>query len=112
MLRVAMLSFSGLSLAAVLFLVGCQGAGNKPSPGAIAGTPSTDAVACDKCKVVWTKTPITAGGGKEHAIAGYTTQKQMVCPECRSAVHNMFTTGKFQHTCTACGGNMEACAEH
>ena len=112
MLRASMSSFAGFALTGALFLAGCQSAGNKPAPGATAGTPSRDAVACDKCKVVWANEPITVGGGKSDRVVGYTTQKQMVCPECRSAVHNMFTTGKFQHTCTACGGNMEACAVH
>jgi uncharacterized lipoprotein YajG len=112
MLRFHTLSSAGFTLAAAFLLAGCQAAGHKPAPGATAGKPSTDAVACDKCKVVWAKEAITAGGGKSDHVVGYTTQKQMVCPDCRSAVHNMFTTGKFQHTCTACGGDLEPCAVH
>ena len=111
-----MFGFRQLGLAGVLgvglALAGCQSTGNKPATNATAGTPTSDAVACDKCKVVWTKTPLTAGGGKSDRVIGYTSQKQMVCPDCRSVVQNLFTTGNPQHTCGACGGNMQTCAMH
>jgi hypothetical protein len=74
------------------------------------GTPSTDAIARDKCKVTFVKVP-TVDGGKP-TVTGYATRKQMVCPDCKSAVQNMFATGKFEHTCTTCGGNMSGCAAH
>ena len=112
MLRFIRLAVAGTFLGATLFAAGCQSSGTKPSPDATAGSPTSDAVACSKCKVVWTKVPTTVGGGKSDVVTGYTTQKQMVCPECRSVVHNLFTTGQPQHTCSACGGNMEACAAH
>jgi len=73
------------------------------------GTPSSDAIACDKCKVTFVKVPVDGGKGR---IVGYTSRKQMVCPDCKGAVENMFATGKFEHTCTACGGNMSGCAAH
>jgi len=112
MLGLIKFGLAGVVLGAGLLAAGCQSAGNKPAPGATAGSPTTEAVACDKCKVVWAKVPTTAGGGKSNTVTGYTTQKQMVCPECRSAVQNLFTTGQLRHTCTACGGNMEPCAMH
>lgn len=102
-------ALAGLALGVGL-LAGCQS--NKPSPNAMGGTPSDDAIVCDKCKVVWVKQPTTVGGGKSNVITGYTSRKQMVCPECKGAVQNLFTTGRFEHTCTACGGNMTGCAVH
>ena len=112
MLRFIRLAVAAAVLGAGLFAAGCQSSGTKPSPGAAAGSPTTDAIACSKCNVVWTKVPTTAGGGKSNVVTGYTTRKQMVCPECRGAVQNLFTTGQLRHTCGACGGNMEACAAH
>lgn len=111
MLRFTKTILAGLTVGAGLILAGCQSDG-KPSPNAMRGTPSTDGIACDKCKVTWVKVPITPGGGKDNRIIGYTSRKQMVCPDCNSAVANMFATGKFEHTCKACGGNMRACAVH
>jgi hypothetical protein len=101
-----------MALAMGLFVTGCQSSGTKPSATATPGTPTTDAVSCDKCKVVWQKAPLTVGGGHSDRVVGYTTRKQMVCPDCRDAVQNMFATGRFEHTCSACGGNMQACATH
>ena len=112
MLRSIKVRAAGLLLAAGLAAAGCQSAASKPAPGASAGSPTSDAIACDRCKIVWARVPTTVGGGKSTTVTGYTRQKQMVCPECRSAVHNLFTTGQFRHTCTACGGHMEACAVH
>lgn len=112
MTRIRTLSLMSLILAAGLLAGGCQSSGTKPSANATAGTPTTQAVACDKCKVVWKKEPLTVGGGHSDRVVGYTSSKQMVCPECRDAVQNMFATGRFEHTCSACGGNMQACAEH
>jgi len=105
-------SKAGLLVVTAALLVGCQSAGNKPSSNATAGAPTTDAVACDKCKVVWKKEALTAGGGHSDRVVGYTGRKQMVCPDCRDAVQTMFATGHFEHSCSACGGNMQACAEH
>jgi hypothetical protein len=110
--RRAMGMMASFALASTVLSGGCQVTATKPSPDATHGAPTTQAVACDKCKVVWKKEPMTAGGGHSDRVIGYTTQKQMVCPECRNAVTNMFTTGRFEHTCSACGGNIQACAEH
>jgi hypothetical protein len=82
---------------------------HKPSPDAVAGTPTNDAVACDKCKVTVVKTPETNQKGR---VIGYSDKKQMVCPDCKSMAENFFTSGKMEHTCKACGGNMSGCAMH
>lgn len=99
----------GVTLAAGLLSVGCQSGGaTKPSPDATAGTVSQEAIACDKCKVTWVKSPRT----EKNRVFGYTNRRQMVCPECKNAVENLFATGKFEHSCSACGGNMTTCAVH
>jgi uncharacterized UBP type Zn finger protein len=69
---------------------------------------STQAVTCDTCKVTYVKMPITQKG----RIIGYSTRKEMECPMCKDAVTNFFQTGKLEHTCTACGGNMSICEAH
>ena len=114
MFRFTKVALAGLTLSAGLVLAGCQSNG-KPSPNAMRGTPSTDGIACDKCEVTWVKVPNTspgAGGKGSMGITGYSSRKRMACPECKSAVANLFATGKFEHTCTACGGNMSGCAVH
>lgn len=103
MLKIGLL---GLSLGAGLLLVGCQSGGAKaPASHEMA----SDAAQCDKCKVTWVKVPITPGGGKSDRIIGYTSRKQMVCPDCKDAVSNFFATGNLKHDCKACGGNMTIC---
>ncbi len=112
MFRFTKIAVAALTLGTGLVLGGCQS--NKPSPDAMTGTPSSEGIACDKCKTTWTKVPTMASGprGRGYAITGYSDRKQMVCPECKSMVENMFATGKLEHTCTACGGNMAGCAVH
>lgn len=107
MFRSIKMTLAGLTLGAGLFLVGCQS--SKPSPDAMMGTASSDGIACDKCNVTFVKSPTDNGKGR---VIGYTTRKQMVCSECKGAVENLFATGKMEHTCTACGGNMTGCAVH
>lgn len=111
MLRFTKMALAGLTLGTGLILAGCQSAG-KPSANAMVGTPSTDGIACDKCETTWVKVPQAQSGRMGAPIIGYSDRKQMVCPECKSAVANLFATGKFEHTCTACGGNMSGCAVH
>lgn len=108
MIRFTKLALAGLTLGAGLMLAGCQADG-KSSPDAMTGTQAGQGIACDKCKTTWVQVPTTSGKG---TISGYSPRSQMVCPECKSAVANMFATGKFEHTCAACGGNISGCAMH
>lgn len=112
MFRFTKTAVAAMTLGAGLVLGGCQS--NKPSPNAMRGTASTEGIACDKCKTTWVRTAdVSPGpGGRGTTIKGYSDRKQMVCPECKSAVANLFATGKMEHTCTACGGNMTGCAVH
>lgn len=96
----------GLSVGASLLAFGCQSSGEKSASSA--NLASTQAVTCDACKVTYVKMPIEAKG----SIVGYSSRKQMECPMCKDAVTNFFQTGKLEHTCSACGGNMSICEAH
>src|SRR5438094_444668 len=91
----------GLSVGASLLAFGCQSGGAKSESSE--SLASTQAVTCDKCEVTWVKVPIQGGKGR---IVGYTSRKHMECPMCKDAVTNFFQTGKLEHTCSVCGGNM------
>lgn len=93
-------------LIAVAFLGGCA-AGNKPPQSSLVASPQ--GVTCSKCQTTWVKVPIDAG---KNRIVGYTAQKRHVCPDCKDAVTNFFTTGKLQHTCKTCGEALEVCEAH
>lgn len=95
----------GLSLGAGLFLVGCQS--NTPSEPT--HMMATDAVQCDKCQVTYIRVPTL--GDKNHTI-GYTSKPEMLCPDCKDAVANYFSTGNLKHECAACKGNMAICKDH
>jgi hypothetical protein len=95
----------GLSIAAGALSFGCQSS-SKSEP--TANLASTQAVTCDTCKVTYVKIPMEQKG----RIVGYYSRKQMECPMCKGAVTNFFQTGKLEHTCTACGGNMSICDAH
>lgn len=59
------------------------------------------AAMCSKCKMVWVRRPHQTG-----KATVYRSEQAMQCPDCKSAAANFFTTGKWQHTCTACGDNL------
>jgi hypothetical protein len=64
-------------------------------------------VICTKCETVWVRRPETI-----NKTTIYRTQKEMVCPDCTSAVAHFFKTGTFGHTCPRCGDNLKACETH
>lgn len=104
----------GVGVVAASLLAGCASSGGsaKAVPGGTPGTPTTQAVACSQCKITWVKVPITPGGGKSHIVTGYGARKSMECPSCKDAVQNLFTTGRFEHTCQACDGTIASCDAH
>ncbi len=104
MLFVIKKSVLGLALAAALTLTGCASGGAAES----SGVPSTQALACSKCKVTYVNVPTKLGKN----IVGYHDQAVMECPDCKDAAENFFTTGKFEHSCKTCGNTMSACAMH
>jgi len=97
-----------LTLGAGLLLVGCQSDGSQTQ-----ASPShemaSSAVACDKCQTTWVKMPIENQKGR---LVAYSSRKEMACPDCKDAVSNFFATGKLEHTCKTCGGNMTICEAH
>ena len=102
-LKIGML---GLGLSALLALAGCQSS-NEAAAGPSLETPGMG-VHCDGCKVTWVKTPTysrTTG-------MGYHETQKMECADCKDAVSNFFATGKLEHSCKACGGNMIPCEGH
>jgi ribosomal protein S27E len=92
----------GLGLIAGTLLAGC-----KTAPAT--HTMASDAVQCDTCKVTWVKVPHHTG---RSGVVGYSSFKQMECPDCRNMVVNFFETGNLEHTCKACSGNMTICESH
>lgn len=66
------------------------------------GSDKDAALMCAKCETVWVKVPRQVG-----KTTVYTSQKKMLCEDCKSAVANFFATGKFEHTCKSCGSLVE-----
>ena len=65
--------------------------------------------ACSKCEVKSEKLALQEKG----RTVGYTDRKTMQCDDCKDAVANLLTRGKFEHTCTTCGPQVaEACQAH
>ena len=104
-LKIGML---GLGLSALLALAGCQSSNEAAAP------PSHEMSAmaghCDGCKVTWVKEQQTDRKGIR--ILGYRETQKMECPDCKGAMENFFATGKMEHACKACGGNMVPCEGH
>lgn len=98
----------GFSLGAAALLAGCH---SQSTPPQSTLAPTAQGVTCTKCQVTWVKVPV-GSGGKQGAIQAYTWGKRDVCPDCRGAVDNFFTTGKLEHTCKTCGTSMEICETH
>jgi hypothetical protein len=117
MISVRTMALLGFSLSGLVALAGCQSSGSAEGhhhdATAVAATQGADVAAhCDKCKVTWVKKPYTMGSPAKGAVTGYRETQQMECPECRGAVANFFASGKLEHHCNACGGNLVACEGH
>ena len=104
--KVIMSGVLGLAMLSGLALAGCQSSGANAQA---SGVPSTQAVMCPKCQITWVKVPTDNGKGR---IVGYTTRKNMECPDCKTAVENFFSTGKLEHSCKTCGSDLQACEMH
>lgn len=106
MFSLSKLSLASLTLGAGLIVAGCA-ADNKAPQSSL--TSSSQGVTCSMCKTTWVKVPIDGGKGR---IVGYSSRKEMACPDCKNAVENFFATGDLRHTCKTCGDNMEICEAH
>ena len=101
---------TGIGMTAALVLAGCASTGGSSGARpAAAGATSTQGVACSKCQVTYVQVPANNPKGR---FVGYTSRKDMECPDCKTAVQNFFETGKLQHACTHCQGTMEVCDAH
>jgi hypothetical protein len=110
MFQLLKISMQGLALGVGIFLAGCQ---SSAPPTAATHMMSTQAVQCDMCKTTIVNAPSTvSSGGHGGWITVYSPHKEMDCPDCKSAASNFFATGKLEHTCKACGGNMVPCEGH
>jgi hypothetical protein len=98
------ISMQGLALGVIVFLAGCQ---SSEQPTATAPQMmSAKAVHCEKCKTTIVNAPSTVSGGLRESITVYGPSKAAMCPNCCDAAKKFFTTGKLEHTCTACGSSM------
>lgn len=86
-----------------MFVPGCA---TTPSNAGAAAGDKEQAIMCAKCQTVWVSRPRQVGVVK---FITYRNEKVMECPDCRSAVMNFFTTGKWEHTCNVCGTNLMVC---
>ena len=94
----------GLGFGAGLVLSACASNGTPQS----ALAPAPQGLSCAKCQVTYINAPTKVG----KTIVGYHKQGVMECPGCKDEVASFFTTGKFQHTCKVCGGEMSICEAH
>jgi nitrous oxide reductase accessory protein NosL len=94
----------GLALSVGVFLAGCQSSGQ--STAAAPQMLSVKAVHCEKCKTTIVNAPSTVSDGRRESITVYGQSKAAMCPNCCDAAKKFFTTGKLEHTCTACGSSM------
>jgi hypothetical protein len=94
-----------------LLAAGCESMGGSGGAGgASASRDNAQAVACEKCKVTWVKSPVTSDKGR---VIAYKTRQSHECPDCRNAVANFFSTGKLEHACATSGDNaLQKCEAH
>ena len=109
MSRFSKLALAALTLGMGVFVAGCQSDAAAQAPAS--HEMASNAAQCDKCQVTWVK-EASHVGGKQGAIVQYNWTKRDACPDCKGAVANFFDTGKLEHACKACGGNMAACEGH
>jgi len=92
---------ASLMAGAIALMTGCATTGRQACE---AKGADDQAVMCGKCQAVWVSRP-----HQINKVTVYRKVKTMSCPDCDSAATNFFKTGKFDHTCTACGDSLMAC---
>ena len=78
-----------------LVATGCVGPRNQPK----------SAVFCPSCKVVWVEMLDFDDPYRMSTSPG----RVMECPDCERAAVGFFETGKLEHSCKACGGELVHC---
>jgi hypothetical protein len=86
----------------LITLGGCQAS---PAHLSTAGAATSQPAACDKCKTTVQRVPIRS----QSRTVGIRHPRRMDCPDCRSAIQNLFAGGEFKHDCNACGPSVEVC---
>ena len=84
-------------------LLGCQ-----TTSGGGQETASARAVICAKCETVWVE---RIDLNDPYGMT-FRPEETTVCPDCESAVATFFKTGKLEHTCRTCGGQIKHCEVH
>lgn len=82
----------------------------KPTAADAAATDQS--VACSKCQTTWVKEKQIVGHPSRTTNYIIRNKQKMTCADCQTAVDNFFATGKLQHACKACGGDMKPCQKH
>lgn len=72
------------------------------------GNKQVTGIMCDKCQSVWFP-KVTPGGKPGSGSLVYRMSRRMLCPECESIAATFFRTGRFEHVCPACRGNITRC---
>lgn len=90
--RTALLPLLSVS---TLLAVGCAGPRHEPQ----------SAVYCPSCEMIWVEMP---DFNDPYGLARVPAEV-MECPDCHNAVVSFFKTGKFEHTCDACGAELVHC---
>ena len=96
---------TGVMVGLVAALVGCQ---SQHDRGRDVSDTEARAVMCAKCETVWTDR-IDLNDPYARTVR---PERVTVCPDCESAVASFFKTGKLEHTCRACGGEIRHCTVH
>ena len=82
-------------------LIGCQ------MPASGGDDTSTRALICVKCETVWVERV-----DLNEPYVTFRPEKTTVCPDCESAIATFFKTGRLEHTCGTCGGQIKHCEVH
>ena len=90
-------------LSFIVMLAGCRGPGRagerveQDRPQAV--------VVCRKCETIWPHYK----GPHARRLTPWKSPSNMKCPDCETAVVTFFKTGRFQHSCKTCGGQLLHC---
>lgn len=66
------------------------------------------AIFCPKCEMVWVEMTDFDDPYRMSTVPG----QVMKCPDCENAVVHFFKTGKLEHACSTCGGELVHCKAH
>lgn len=85
-------------------LAGCSSSSGPAGSAAMSGA-MEPGVVCNKCRVVFVRTPYAVPGYEGSRVVGYFSEKQTVCDGCTKHAEEYFSTGKVSD-CPECRGTM------